>query len=89
MTLKAFAIRDNKAEYFNTPFFQKSHGEAERSFKQLTNDNQSTVSKYPEDFDLYYVGDYDDNTGTITALETAQHVIKAIHLKDPKPCLNS
>ena len=81
-TLKAFAIRDSKAEYFNTPFFQKSHGEAERSFKQLTNDNQSTVSKYPEDFDLYYLGEYDDNTGTLAALESPQHVTKAIHMKE-------
>lgn len=81
MQQKAFAIRDSKAGFFNQPFFQHSHGEAERSFKRLSNDVQSNISQFPEDFDLYYIGEYDNITGTITALETPQHMIKATALK--------
>lgn len=81
MILKAFSIRDSKAEVFNTPFFQKTHGEAERSFKQLIQDEKSMLSKYPEDYDLYYLGEYDDNTGKLVTLDTPQHLHKAIQLK--------
>lgn len=80
-TLKVFAIRDSKAEVFKTPFFQKSHGEAERTFQELVKDENSLVSKYPEDFDLYHIGEYNDQTGVIDALETPNHMVKAINLK--------
>lgn len=82
MELKIYSIRDSKAEIYNTPFFQKTHGEAERNFMQLVNDDKSTVGKFPEDFDLYYLGTYDDQTGKLSALETPQHQIKAVNLKN-------
>lgn len=78
MILKIFSIRDQKSEVYNTPFYQKTHGEAERNFQQLVSDDKSTISKFPEDFDLYYLGEYDDNTGVTKPLDTPQHVAKAI-----------
>lgn len=80
MKLKAFTIRDTKGEVFNTPFFQKTHGEAERSFKSLLNDQQSMVAKYPEDYDLYYIGEYDDQTGQFNSTDTPQHMVKAVQI---------
>lgn len=81
MELKLFSIRDSKGEVYNTPFFQKSHGEAERSFRELIKDEKSMVSKYPDDFDLYYLGTYDDQTGVIKPTDTPQHLVKAVALK--------
>lgn len=78
METRIYSIRDQKSEIFNLPFHKKTHGEAERDFRSLVNDKNSMVHKYPEDFDLYYIGDYDDNTGRITPLDTPQHVIKAV-----------
>lgn len=83
MFLKMYSIRDQKADIFHPPHFQKTHGEAERNFKTLVNDPKSQPALYPEDFDLYYVGDYDDNTGKVTPLDTPQHIIKAVQLKTP------
>ena len=80
MILKAFTIRDSKGEVFNTPFFQKTHGEAERSFKELVNDQQSMVAKYPDDYDLYYIGEYNQDTGVLRPTDTPQHVAKAINV---------
>lgn len=84
MILKIFSIRDAKAEVFNTPFFQKTHGEAERSFRTLVNDGKSTVNQFPDDFDLYYLGEYDDNLGTVKTLDTPQHITKAVMVLDTK-----
>lgn len=82
MQLKVFTIRDSKAETFGQPFFQKTHGEAERNFTQLAKDPKSTINTFPEDFDLYYLGIYDDQKGTFGALETPQHVVKAVEVRD-------
>lgn len=84
MTLKIFSIRDQKGDVFNTPFFKKTIGEAERDFRTLVNDGKSMVNQYPDDFDLYWVGEYDDSTGTLKPLDTPQHVIKAVSALTPK-----
>lgn len=84
MKMKAFSIRDAKAEIFNTPFFKTTHGEAERDFKAAVNDDKTTLHKFPEDFDLWHVGEYDTNTGTFLALETPVHCIKAVNLMTEK-----
>ena len=83
MEMKAYSIRDAKAEVFNTPFFNKTHGEAERNFQQLVKDEKSLVSKYPEDYDLYHLGNYDDRTGVFYPLDTPQHITKAIAFIKP------
>lgn len=78
MTLNAYSIRDQKAEIFHVPHFKLTHGEAERDFRQLVNDEKSKLNKFPEDYDLYFVGTYDDQTGVFKPLSTPQHVIKAV-----------
>lgn len=85
MELKVYSIRDQKGEKFNTPFFQNTHGEAERSFRHVANDPQSFVNKYPEDYDLYYIGSYDDQTGLMKPLDTPTHMIKAIQCIKASP----
>lgn len=78
MELKVFSIRDAKGEIFNSPFFKKTLGEAERDFHQLCQDEKSMVAKYPDDYDLYYIGDYCDESGKMKPLDTPQHMVKAV-----------
>lgn len=78
LELKMYSIRDAKGEVYNQPFFKSTHGEAERDFKRLTQDEKSMVCQFPEDYDLYYVGSFDTLKGTIKGLETPQHIAKAI-----------
>lgn len=78
MVLKVFSIRDSKAEVYNMPFYQKTMGEAERSFRQAAMDEKTTLSKYPEDYDLYYLGEYDDNSGKLIPKDTPEHIMKAV-----------
>lgn len=78
MHLKMFAIRDEKAETFHPPYFQPTHGEGERYFKDLCRESKSPLSQYPEDFDLWYLGDYETNTGKFSPLQTPQHLMKAV-----------
>lgn len=80
MILKMFSIRDMKSELFNPPFYAITLGEAERNFQSLVNDKQASINQYPEDYDLYYVGEYDNNTGKTQPLDTPQHLVKAVQL---------
>lgn len=83
MIYKAFSIRDQKSETFNPPFFQVTHGEAERNFRAAVADPKTTFNQFPEDFDLYYLGEYDTDKGVFRCMDTPQHVMKAISCKRP------
>lgn len=68
MINKVFAIRDTKAEAFMQPFFTPAAGIAIRMFTDLVNDGKSTAFKYPDDFVLFEIGQFDDATGVISPL---------------------
>lgn len=80
---KMYSVRDAKTETYNPPWYKLTHGQAERDFKTMTNDSKSPIYQYPEDFDLYYVGEYNESNGKLSSLDTPQHVAKAISMKDP------
>lgn len=73
-----FAIRDTKGAYYSPPFTKNSRGEAERDFTTLSRDAQSTVNKYPEDFDLFELGTFDEKTGKVDGYDTPRHMLKAV-----------
>lgn len=64
--MKMFTIRDKAAEGFNMPFFQQTIALAERTFKDASQDPNSAASRNPQDFSLWYVGDFDHTTGLVT-----------------------
>lgn len=75
--MKCFAIKDTKAEGFNTPFFAPTFGIAERNFKDAAADEKNVVAKHAEDFSLWYIGTFDVKTGTIVPEINPQHVCNA------------
>lgn len=77
-------VKDRAAEVFNRPFFVAHRNVAIRDFTDEVNrsaaDNQ--LNKHPDDFDLYLLGQYDDNTGQFnmdapTVLVRAKDVISS------------
>lgn len=81
MIKQMFSIRDTKSAIYSDPFYAITHGVAERNFHEIANDSSSIVYKHPEDFDLYHIGEFDDNTGKCQILETPKHVMKAVHCR--------
>jgi len=75
--MKMFSIRDKKAEGFNTPFFQPTFGLAERAFKDACQDEKSTLAKHPEDFALYYHGEFDQNLGLLKVEDEPKKICDA------------
>lgn len=68
MIYKIIAVRDRAIDVFGQPAFTASTGGAIRSFGDeiKRKDDNNQLNKHPEDFDLYELGIYDDQTGQFT-----------------------
>lgn len=62
MKLQVFSIRDAAAEIYQTPFCTRSKGEALRVFQDLANDQSHPVGQHPEDYCLFHIGEYNQDT---------------------------
>jgi hypothetical protein len=78
MKTKVYSIYDKAAFIYNRPFHAVNVGVALRSFRDVYEDKRSDIAKHPEDFCLYEVGEYCDQTGDFFNLETNQKVLEAI-----------
>ena len=76
MTQEVFTILDKKSGLHGIPFFSPNKGTAIRQFEQMLKASDSFIAKYPEDFHLYQIGNFDEKTGEIKG-STVESVIKA------------
>jgi len=63
------AVRDQKSVQFTQPVTAPTRGIALRSWGDQLNDPanaQMDQAKHPEDFTLWYLGEYDSDTGQVT-----------------------
>lgn len=66
MKLEYYSIRDVKSSRFMNPFSAVNKELAERViYLQLNDDHSSLVTAFPADFELYFIGTFDDSTGVI------------------------
>lgn len=69
--MKLYAIKDTKGIGFNQPFTASNDLEALRCLQDAVNREmpgqpKSTLAEHPEDFALYSLGDFNQETGEIT-----------------------
>lgn len=57
--MKMFSIHDSKTEAYLPPLFMNSKGEAIRAFDQACQEKDSNFYKYPHDFTLVELGEWD------------------------------
>lgn len=62
-----FSIQDTVAQTMAAPFMFQNINLAKRALRDLVNDETSRVSKNPEDYQLYLLGEFDDETGILVA----------------------
>lgn len=75
---KIYAIKDQAIEAFSQPFFVQAQGQAVRMFMDESKNEQSQINRHPADFELWYLGDFDEQTGAITAAANIERVARAI-----------
>lgn len=63
---KIFVIKDEKSGTHYDPFTMGNTIDAQRTFMQAMKNEKSMISQYPEDFNLYFLGEYDEEIGLIS-----------------------
>jgi hypothetical protein len=66
MKINIYAIYDAKAEVFGKPIFFNTDGLAVRSFYEACDHPESEFKKYPHDYSLHKIGEYEDTTSEVT-----------------------
>lgn len=82
MLKNVYAVKDELTGYLNIMLFQ-SKEEAIRSFKIMVNDETCIFNLAAEDYSLYEVGMFDEQTGEIFS-QPIKQVAKAKQLKGAK-----
>jgi hypothetical protein len=71
------AVKDRAVDAFNRPLFVPTVGVAIRSFTDEVNRKDSELATHPEDYDLYELGSWDDQTAKFTELEVPRVITRA------------
>lgn len=61
--LNGYCVLDVKTGLFSQPVFLIHDQVAVRAFVELSQDKSTTIGKYPADYVLMFVGQFDDNLG--------------------------
>ena len=64
--IQVVALFDKKTGLYEKPGFARHLGDALRDWDHLRKDENTKMGKNPEDFDLWKLGVYDDETGEFT-----------------------
>lgn len=73
--LSVFAVRDRAVDSFGQPIFATSEGGVIRSFRDEIANPESPFSKHPDDYDLYRIGTYDQESGALVGCDPVQVAI--------------
>lgn len=91
MKNRLYSVFDSKTATFGIPNFIPSDNAAIRTFSDAVNDGSNPNNqwhKHPEDFSLFFVGFFDDETGLLeksipSSLVTASALVAAQGSKEP------
>jgi hypothetical protein len=75
------AVKDRAIDAFNRPIYVPTIGVAIRSFNDEVARKDSEMSNHPEDYDLYELGQWDDQTAVYVALEQPRVITRAQDVK--------
>ena len=80
MKIRMYAYRDAKNEgQFSMPMTDFSDDLAKRHFAMVCSNSGSEMGFAPQDFDLYYLGEYDFTTGQVDSV-TPEFVCNGVNV---------
>lgn len=76
-------VLDMVAQQYGRPFFAVSEGSAIRGFQDEVNrPGDSVLFQHPDDFQLFIMGQFDDETAAIDLLDTPRLLVSGAQMKD-------
>lgn len=85
MKLKVCAVYDSAIKAYMHPFMVRTLPEATRSFAELANNRQHQFGKFPSDYWLFHIGDYDEETGMYEQPSAFYRLGSALEFQDDAP----
>lgn len=73
MKLKLFVVYDAKTESYGVPFFRDFTANAIREWSEVAStksDKNNQISKFPADFTLFEIGEFEQSSGDLRMYET-------------------
>lgn len=77
MNRKMYSVYDKAAEAFMSPFALAADGQAKRAFIDHVMRDEN-ASKFPEDYSIWYVGEFDDSKGCFTAMPEGRVIMTGL-----------
>jgi len=75
MVTRLYALHDSKAKAYQQPFYQMNDGLALRMVQDAMTDGKQMFCRHPEDYSLWFLGEFDDETGLLQSPDTGPAVI--------------
>lgn len=70
-------VYDRKAECYGPLMVFNQRGEALRSLDGAVKDTSTMISRYPEDYTMHVLGEYDDVSGRLKSLDQPEYLVCA------------
>lgn len=83
MNYKICVVYDRIAQIYGVPNFTNSKGSTIRAFTDMINkpEENNQFYQHPDDYDMYYLGEFDDATGEFTVEEKPELLVRGAHCK--------
>lgn len=78
MQYKVFTVYDSKVKFYKTPFVLRTAGEALRGWQEVSNDKTTQIGKYPADFTLFEIGEWDEESARFEQYEVKKNLGSAL-----------
>lgn len=79
MKMEIYAVRDSAVAGYMRPFFVQTRAVAMRSIVDALGDPETTLSRFPSHYSLWYLGTFDDQSGCIESIPP-EHICNLIDL---------
>lgn len=73
-----FAVYDSKSENFSKPIYVQKEGQMVRSFMDIANDKNHPIGQHPEDYFLYQIATWNEDSGEYQNLSPHKSLGKAL-----------
>lgn len=83
MLWRIYSVFDNKARAYLQPWITHNSDTAKRIFAESATDAQHLFSRHAEDYTLFEIGTFDDNTGAVESTVPAINLGLAAQHKPP------
>ena len=83
-----YAILDQKSELYCQPLLLNTEMQALRAFTNMANDTKTDIGRNPEDYSLWWIGDYEDTTAAIIPAPAKKCIGFAIDLRTQQDWLD-